>query len=71
MLAEGLRAHKKADSLIVKGLVHPFIIIMPDGKRSYYINDQNQKFPYENIFISEFITFIDSTYKTIANRQGR
>ncbi len=63
--------HRKADSLIVKGEVHPFIIVMPDGRRSYYINDQNQQFPYENIFISEFIAFIDSTYKTIANRQGR
>ncbi len=63
--------HRKADSLIVKGEVNPFIIVMPDGRRSYYINDYKQKFMFESIFISEFIPFIDSTYKTLTSRQSR
>lgn len=63
--------HRKIDSLIVSGEVEPFIIIMPDGRRSYYINDYLRKFPFEDIFIKELIPFIDSTYKTTSGRQGR
>jgi enterochelin esterase-like enzyme len=63
--------HRKADSLIVTSEIPPLIIVMPDGRRSYYINDYQHKFPYESIFIYEFIPFVDSVYKTIGNKQGR
>jgi enterochelin esterase-like enzyme len=52
------------DSLILTGGIPPVIIVMPDGKKTYYINDYRNAFPYETVFISEFIPFIDSTYKT-------
>jgi enterochelin esterase-like enzyme len=53
-----------ADSLILAGGIPPVIIVMPDGKKTYYINDYRNAFPYETVFIREFIPFIDSTYKT-------
>jgi enterochelin esterase-like enzyme len=53
-----------ADSLIQAGAIPPVIIVMPDGRRSYYINDYCNGLPYETVFIGEFIPFIDSTYKT-------
>jgi enterochelin esterase-like enzyme len=52
------------DSLIQAGEIPPMIIVMPDGKKSYYINDYRNAIPFETAFISEFIPFIDSTYKT-------
>lgn len=60
-----------ADSLIQAGEIPPVIIVMPDGKRSYYINDYRNAFPYETVFISEFIPFIDSTYKTKDSKADR
>jgi len=53
-----------ADSLILSGCISPMIIVLPNGKKSYYINDYRNEFPYEDVFIREFIPFIDSTYKT-------
>lgn len=47
------------------------IIIMPDGRKSYFINDYQQQFPYEDIFTGELIPFIDSTYKTLQQKRYR
>jgi enterochelin esterase-like enzyme len=66
-----LFVHRTTDSLIVAGAIHPLIIIMPDGKRSYYINDFRNALPYENIFINEFIPYIDSLYKVKAQKHYR
>lgn len=52
------------DSLIAIGSIPSMIIIMPDGRKSYFVNDYNHDFPYETIFIDEFIPYIDSLYKT-------
>jgi enterochelin esterase-like enzyme len=60
-----------ADSLIQAGNIPPVIIVMPNGKRSYYINDYRHTFPYETVFISEFIPFIDSTCKTKDSKSYR
>jgi enterochelin esterase-like enzyme len=63
--------HQKTDSLIGIGAIPPLIIIMPDGRRSYYINDYRDDFPYETIFIKEFIPYIDSLYKTKGRKPFR
>jgi enterochelin esterase-like enzyme len=63
--------HRMADSLIVEGEIPPMIIVMPDGRRSYYINDYLDVFPYDSIFIHEFLPFIDSVYKTAEDRNLR
>lgn len=60
-----------ADSLTKAGDILPVIIVMPDGRKSYYINDVYCRFPYGDIFLDEFIPFIDSTYKTIDQREFR
>ncbi len=59
------KIHKIIDSLITRGEIPPVIVVMPGAKNSYYINDYLHQFPYEDIFINEFIPFIDSTYKTL------
>lgn len=63
--------HHVVDSLTEAGDMLPVIIIMPDGRKSYYINDVYNRFPYEDIFINEFVPFIDSTYSTINHREFR
>ncbi|MBN2347753.1 MAG: hypothetical protein JXJ22_02880 [Bacteroidales bacterium] len=63
--------HQIADSLIVNRMISPFIIVMPDAKGSYYINDYKKLFPYEDFFIDEFIPVIDSLYKTQNQFSGR
>lgn len=65
------KIHIIIDSLIQIKELPPLIIVMPDGKNSYYINDYLLQYPYEDIFIKEFIPYIDSTYKTISNTRYR
>lgn len=48
-----------------------FIYIFPTGFNSYYSNTYDGSFPYMDMFIKEFVPFIDSTYRTIADRQHR
>ena len=63
--------HRIIDSLILTQDILPMIIVMPDGKRSYYINDYQHKFPYEDIFIKELVPYIDSTYKSLPFKNCR
>jgi S-formylglutathione hydrolase FrmB len=59
------------DSITRTGAMPPLIIVMPDGRKSYYINDYRNVFPYETFFIREFIPFIDSAYRTKGSKSFR
>lgn len=48
-----------------------FIYVFPTGFNSYYSNTYDGKYPYMDMFIQEFIPFIDSTYRTIPDRDHR
>ncbi|MDO9373147.1 MAG: alpha/beta hydrolase family protein [Ferruginibacter sp.] len=47
------------------------IIAMPDAGVSWYINDAAGKLKFEDFFVSEFIPYIDSMYKTRAKKEYR
>ena len=47
------------------------IYIFPTGFNSYYSNTYDGKYPYMDMFIQEFIPFIDGKYRTIADREHR
>lgn len=47
------------------------IYVFPTGFSSYYSNTYDGKFPYMDMFIREFIPFIDGKYRTIADRDHR
>ena len=50
----------------------PMIMVLPNGGHStFYKNSADGRFPMESIFITEFIPFIESQYRTIAAREGR
>lgn len=59
------------DEGIAKGEIEPMILIIPDGKYYWYINDYQNKVRYEDFIFQEFLPFIDKTYKTIPNKEHR
>jgi enterochelin esterase-like enzyme len=60
-----------ADNAIASREIPPMIIVMPDAGVSWYINAADGTNPFENIFLDEFIPFIEHTYRARASREGR
>jgi len=48
-----------------------FLIVTPDGGRSFYINSRDGKVRYEDFFIHEFLPYIESHYRVRAERKSR
>ncbi len=68
----GLAAATLMHQQIEAGKIPPMIMVMFNGgKSTFYKNSADGKFPIESIFISEFIPFIDQTYRTISDGKGR
>ena len=65
-----LRIESKVEELEADGL-EPMIYVFPDGSNSYYSNTYDGKFRYMDMFVSEFVPYIDRTYRTIADREHR
>jgi enterochelin esterase-like enzyme len=63
--------HLSADRAIASREIPPMIIVMPDGGVTWYINDYRGQVRYEDMFIQEFIPFIDKNYRTRAKREFR
>lgn len=53
-----------ADRAIAAREIPPMIIVMPDGGVSWYINNADGTVRWEDMFIQEFIPYIDKTYRT-------
>lgn len=64
-------ANRIADQEIGKGESAPCIIVMPDGKVSLYCNHYNGNDNWEDMFIEEFIPFIESQYRIRKKREFR
>ena len=47
------------------------IYIFPTGFNSYYSNTYDGRYPYMDMFIQEFVPYIDGKYRTIADREHR
>ncbi|MGA8037556.1 MAG: alpha/beta hydrolase family protein [Candidatus Acidiferrales bacterium] len=48
-----------------------FIILAPDGGRSFYINSRDGKVRYEDFFMREFMPYVESHYRVKAGRGNR
>lgn len=48
-----------------------FLIVAPEGMRSFYINSADGKLRYSDFFLREFIAFIESKYPVRRERQSR
>ncbi len=60
-----------ADRGIANGDFPPCIIVMPDGKVSWYVNSYDGKDPWEDMFIQEFIPFIEEKYRIRSKKEFR
>ncbi len=48
-----------------------FLIVAPDGDRSFFINSRDGKRPYEDFFVEELLPFIETHYRTKEGRRNR
>jgi S-formylglutathione hydrolase FrmB len=60
-----------ADRGIANGDFPPCIIVMPDGKVTWYSNSFDGKDPWEDMFIGEFIPFIEKQYRIRPQKEFR
>lgn len=65
------RISQYADKEIEKGEIVPMIFIIPDGYRTYYVNDYTGTFMYQDMFVNELVPYIDSIFRTVADKQHR
>jgi S-formylglutathione hydrolase FrmB len=59
------------NDLWAQNKIGEFLIVTPDGGRSFYINSRDGKVRYEDFFIREFIPYIESHYRIRTERQYR
>lgn len=64
-------ANMIADKGVANGDYPPCIIVMPDGKVSWYVNSFDGKDPWEDMFIKEFIPFIEREYRIRPQKEFR
>ena len=61
-LLDDLRSQKK---------IGDFLIVAPEGRRSFYVNSAGGSFRYSDFFLQEFLPFIEGKYRIRAGRAGR
>jgi putative tributyrin esterase len=59
------------DQMESQGKIGKFIVVMPEGGKSFYVNACNGGERYEDFFIQELLPFIDHKYRTLGTRAGR
>ena len=59
------------EGLIAGGDVGEFIVVLPDGGKSFYINSLDGRDRYEDFFIQELVPWVDRNFRTLASRQAR
>ncbi len=65
------RLSQHIEDAVSKNKIHPMIYVMPEGYRTYYVNDFYRKFLYQDMFVKELVPFIDANYRTIPNNKNR
>jgi S-formylglutathione hydrolase FrmB len=48
-----------------------FLIVAPEGRRSFYVNSADGSFRYSDFFLEEFLPYIEGKYRVRAGRAGR
>jgi len=64
-------ANQIADKGIASGDFPPCIIIIPDGKVTWYCNSADSKDRWEDMFITELIPFVEKKYRVRAKKEFR
>ena len=59
------------ENLMNEGKIGKFIVVMPEGGRTFYVNSYDGRERYEDFFIQELVPGIDHQYRTAAHRETR
>ncbi len=59
------------DDLLRQGLVGKFLVVLPDGGRTFYVNSFDGRERYEDFFIQELVPAIDLKYRTLPQAAKR
>ena len=59
------------EELRSEGKLGDFIVVMPDGGKTFYVNSFDGHERYEDFFTQELVPAIDHKYRTVANREDR
>jgi S-formylglutathione hydrolase FrmB len=59
------------ENLRQQGQISDFLVIAPEGKRTFYINSADGRVRYSDFFIREFIPYIESHYSIRRERSAR
>jgi S-formylglutathione hydrolase FrmB len=59
------------DDLRNRGRMGDFLIVAPEGRRSFYINSADGSVRYNDFFLQEFLPHIESKYRIRPGRAGR
>ncbi len=54
-----------------QGRIVDFLVVAPEGKRTFYINSPGNKLRYSDFFLQEFIPAIENKYRVRPGRNGR
>ncbi|WP_439184977.1 alpha/beta hydrolase [Carboxylicivirga taeanensis] len=63
--------NRTADKAIEEGLIPPMIIIMPDAKVTWYVNNFDGSDRYEDMFFEEFIPQVEKQYRIRSKKEFR
>lgn len=53
---------RAADNAIAKKILQPTVILMPDAKATYYLNNQFGTYQFEDYFFKEFMPILEKRY---------
>lgn len=59
------------DALSSQGQLGPFLIVLPDGGHTFYVNSFDGRERFEDFFLRELVPAIDRKYRTIREPSGR
>ena len=59
------------DKGIQEGTIAPMIIVMPDAEMTYYLNNREGKYQFEDFFIKELIPHIEKNYRCLPKKEYR
>jgi S-formylglutathione hydrolase FrmB len=59
------------DDLRTKGKIGDFLIVAPEGRRSFYINSADGSVRYSDFLVREFIPYIETRYRVHSSRGSR
>ncbi|MFZ4464544.1 MAG: alpha/beta hydrolase-fold protein [Bacteroidales bacterium] len=65
------RIEQISSQLTGENQIVPMIYVMPQGFRCYYSNSYDSNFMYRDMFVNEFVPYIDSMFRTRAERSQR